>query len=414
METDLLEKTSPKAAGSGFSALFLRTLGGFSLSCAEGTVDDSNGRATQVWGLIAYLILNRQKTTSHDDLIAALWPEGKNDDPANALKNLIYRSRSLMQAAGIPRAKDLILYKGHSYRWNDDCPCTVDALEFDILAKETENTAFSVSKRIESGLDALKMYRGDFLPFAASELWAVPLISYYRSVFFSCVKTTCELLLGQKRFDEAGEICQRALSLDPFEEDVHSCFLRSLIGRRQYAAALEHYRQMTDSFYRELGVRPSEELRRLYRDITGSVSNIETDLSVIQEDLIESDSLPGAYLCDYEIFRSLYRVKARAAARTGESVFIGLLTVSAQDSSLLTPAQRARAMDELRSSIRKTLRRGDVAARFSATQYVLMLSSLTYENGLMVLARIEKAYQQEYAARRVRITSSLRPLDPLP
>ena len=95
-------------------------------------------------------------------------------------------------------------------------------------------------------------------------------------------------------------------------------------------------------------------------------------------------------------------------------MFIGLLTVSAQDSSLLTPAQRARAMDELRSSIRKTLRRGDVAARFSATQYVLMLSSLTYENGLMVLARIEKAYQQEYAARRVRITSSLRPLDPLP
>ena len=54
----------------------------------------------------------------------------------------------------------------------------------------------------------------------------------------------------------------------------------------------------------------------------------------------------------------------------------------------LKPEIQARAMERLRASIQKALRSSDVYARYSVSQFILLLSSATFENSEMVMNRI--------------------------
>jgi GGDEF domain-containing protein len=70
-------------------------------------------------------------------------------------------------------------------------------------------------------------------------------------------------------------------------------------------------------------------------------------------------------------------------------------------------------MDNLFEVIKSSLRRGDVFSRFSATQYVLMLPTLTYENCEMVMERVIRRYRQTFRAKAAEIIASVQPLSPV-
>ncbi len=69
-------------------------------------------------------------------------------------------------------------------------------------------------------------------------------------------------------------------------------------------------------------------------------------------------------------------------------------------------------MDELGSSIRNSLRRGDVYSRYSVSQYLMLLPTATYENGEMVLKRIIQNFKKEYSRKDLSITYSLQSVLP--
>ena len=131
-------------------------------------------------------------------------------------------------------------------------------------------------------------------------------------------------------------------------------------------------------------MKPSERLRNLYREIIKNVQHVETDLEIIKEDLREASLAYGAFFCEYEVFKNIYRLEARAAERTGQSVFLLLLTVTDTQGQIPAIKLLNNSMDRLRDCLLHSLRRNDVVSRFSATQFVVMLSSLTFENSLMV------------------------------
>lgn len=159
-------------------------------------------------------------------------------------------------------------------------------------------------------------------------------------------------------------------------------------------------------------MRPSETMRGLYREIAKTANNIQTDLDIIKDDLRERENTRTAFCCDYEVFKDLYRLKARAMARTGQSVFIGLFTITDAGGGVPGTKILAAVMDLLIHSVCSGLRRGDVVSRFSPTQYVVMLPALTYENGLMVLDRISKRFSGECHNKGIVLHTALQPLDP--
>lgn len=387
-------------------------LGRFSISQGELSIGDSYNRTHQLWNLLEYLIAYRSKTVSQEELISVLWPDESSENPANALKNLIYRIRTTFSGYGFEFARDMILFHRGSYHWNNELDCVVDVEEFDRLIAEGFASADREIK-IDRFMRAIALYEGDFLPGSNCEEWVVSLSACYRSKYFSCVFETLEMLMARGQYEEARKIAEKAIVVDPFEEHAHMYLIRTLVFQDKPGQALEHYRRITDLFYRELGVRPSEALRSLYREITKSVKNVESDLDMIREDLAEQNAPMGAYYCDYEVFKNMYRVEARAASRSGEAIFVGLLTVTDTDNNIPELRLLSRVMEHLLECIRLSLRRGDVVSRFSPTQYVLMLPTLTYENGEMVLERICRRFRQDFRNREIRIHTNLQPLQPV-
>lgn len=387
--------------------------GQFEIRVGGHSINDSINRTNKLWSLLEYLITFKDKEISQQELIDALWPGGESDNPVNALKNLVYRVRTILISYEIPHGKELIVHRRNSYCWNSAFPCRVDTEEFERLCKEAGDTALLKEERLAKYEAAVQLYKGDFLPKSAYDEWVVPLNTHYHALFLRAVGHYIELLEEESRWNEMETACERALIIDQFEEELHEKYLRCLIKTGKPQKALSHYNYVTELFYRKLGVKPGENIRELYKEIVKTEKAMETDLDIIKNDLSESQAAKGAFCCEYAFFKEIYRLEARSAERLGQAVFIGLLTVTTPDNKMPKIELLNNAMDCLLEVIQEDLRKGDVVARFSAAQYVLMLPTLTYENGLMVLNRIIKKFNREHPRLPVVIHTKLQPLDPV-
>ena len=391
----------------------IQMLGGFQITIGDIVMKDTDNHSQQMWNLLEYLIVFRDQTISPKNLVGSLWPGDKSNNPTNALKNLIYRIRMLFAGYGIPFAKDLICYRENAYCWSSRFVCEIDVEQFASLCTQGADTRQPDKLRIALYLRAFELYRGNFLPNSNYREWAIVLENDYRRLYFDSVYDACALLAANNRFDRIEAVCEKAIGFDPFEERAHQYLIEALVRQGKQTQALAHYNDLTELFYRELGVSLSEDVRSLYREIVKTVNSVQTDLNVIKEDLCEQQTARGAFYCAYEIFKCMYRVEARSATRTGQSIFIALLTVTDQKNRIPELPVLGKVMDQLLDSVRLSLRKGDVISRFSVTQYVLMLPTLTYENGQIVLSRIEKRFKQDFRGKEIKLHTALQPLDPL-
>lgn len=379
-------------------------LGEFRIQSGEQQVSESRNRARLLWNLLEYLVAFRHRDVPQEELIGVLWPEDEIDNPSGALKNLVYRIRMVLSSQGISQAKKMILCRRGAYSWNNGLSTVVDAEEFERLVQKADGESARPREQLALYLKALSLYKGDFLPKSASEEWVTPLSTYYRGLYVKCVEQAA-------RYQEIADIAQQALVIDQFEEAFHAVLLRALTAMEAYPRAMAHYERVSRLFYRELGVKPSEGLQELYQELVQNTMQPKTDLETIKKDLQETSLEQGAFFCEYDAFKNIYQLKARIAERTGQSVFLLLLTAAGADGEPLSPKILSSSMDRLQDCLLKSLRRSDVAARCSATQFVAMLPSLTQENSLLIQQRIQNRFQRENFQPAVHIQFLFQPME---
>ncbi|MBR3910234.1 MAG: winged helix-turn-helix domain-containing protein, partial [Anaerotignum sp.] len=61
--------------------LYIRMLGEFSLQYGENTISDNNNRSKKVWLLLAYLICQKGRIVSRQELIQLLWGDDSSSNP---------------------------------------------------------------------------------------------------------------------------------------------------------------------------------------------------------------------------------------------------------------------------------------------------------------------------------------------
>lgn len=364
-----------------------------------------------MWNLLAYIVSHRDKLISQQEFINALWGDESGQNPINALKTLLYRIRLLLTPLEKKYAAEFILSQRGSYSWNNAINCKVDVDEFETLCRRAADEKLDEIKRISLYREAMDIYRGDFLPKLSMEFWVIPLSVHYHSLYLTAVKRFVDLLDRNGLYIEISQVCTNAIAIDPLDEDLHCMQIRALLRQGKNSAALSQYEKATDVLYRNLGIKPSDALRRLYVDIMRTNESLETDLGVIQDQLREAVAEPGAFVCEYGFFKEAYRLEIRRAARSGLAVFIGLFTVYTDtgeipELSLLNPA-----MDQLLEAIKLSLRKGDVVSRYSGMQYVVMLPALTYEDGELVMNRIVNNFYKQIRRKPVKLHYRLQQLE---
>ena len=389
--------------------IVIQMLGGFSITIGPNSISDKNNRSKKPWMLLEYLIAFRDRELSQNELIDLLWPEDDSDNPAGALKTLMFRVRKLLADLNFTD-REMIIQRRGTYAWNPDLGCTVDIDVFETLCNQAHDEKLSNPEKIQCYLDAIEVYKGDFLPKSSLEPWVIPLNTYYHTLYLKVVHEVTDLLAQTEHYDTIVEICQHALQIEAFDEPLHYKLINALYKSGNSHGALEQYNNTMNQFLNQFGITPSDELKSLYKEITKTSKSVTTDISIIKENLREDSRMPGAFFCEYEFFKDIYRLECRAAERSGDSLFLCLFTLSTAKGDVPPLKHLSRAMETLKYAIQYSLRRGDVFSRYSVSQYILILPTATYENAEMVMKRATNRFHKEYPRKDIFLSYSAQPL----
>jgi len=394
--------------------LTVRMLGGFSIERGGQHISDQNNRMRKVWLLLAYLIHSRSDHVTQEHYLRLLQNSGGSEaaDPNGRLKAIFYRARTMLDQLGSSAGRELILHTNGTYVWNKSVPLTLDTEEFEHLCRQA-SAAEAPDTALELYLQALDLYRGDFLPKLSMDPWVMPISTYYHQMFLDAAHQSLALLESRARWSEAAALCRKALKLEPYSEELYQHLMRCLLAVDDRAAALAAYEDMSELLFSALGIMPSPESRELYRRANHEAPNPAIPVGDIRDMLQEPAGPNGAMYCEYDFFRLLYQVQARSISRSGETIHIALLSVNGQGDKQLRRRSLDKAMDNLQDIAVSNLRQGDIVTKCSISQLIIMLPQANYENSCMVCRRIIKAFYRQYPHSPTEIQFSVQPLEPL-
>lgn len=390
--------------------LQVQMLGQFTLRYGDRTISDSDDRSRRVWSLLAYMLYNHGRSFAQEELIHLYWSNSeKSADPGNALKSIFHRIRTALDKLQPGLGRLLIRRKAGRYFWNNVIPLSLDIEDFEAHFHAAE-AAGDDDVRLAEYQAALTLYAGDPLPRMTDEIWTIPIVAYYHSLYTRAAAGAIELLEKQERTAEAVALCRRAIHIEPYQEDLYEHLMRGLLRTGDMKGAMSVYEEMSEQLFAHFGVMPSETLRTLYRQATRTVNDRTLTMDEVCSQLEEPAPHGGAMVCEYDFFKILYRAEARSIARNGHSANICLLSVSGKDGEMLARRSLDPAMNNLQVLVQNNLRRGDVIARCSISQYIILLPQANYENSRMVADRLVSAFYRRYPHSPARLRYTVQPL----
>ena len=365
--------------------------GEFSVSYGDNTLNEHSKRSKKLWLLLQYLAINHTRMIPQSELIDILSGEDEGVNPTSALKTKIHRLRDILTELNCELP--IIVCVNGSYSINPELETSIDAEEFESAFKAASKVE-DHEERLRLILEAVNIYNGDFLAKSAYESWVVPLNTYYRSVYSKAVRMAVELFTEAGKLHEIIAMCSRASIVNPYDEYIHYSHIKALAELGEQDSAIKQYEIVTGLMMTKFGIPPSKELVELYDTAIKVQTNTKADIDAVMDDLMEQRWVTGAFYCDYQIFKHLYQLECRDAMRTGININICLLSVvSGGEMPSQNPLNKA--MERLQGCISRSLRGSDIFARYSVSQYVIMLANTNEQTGAIIMKRIEKAFKRE-------------------
>lgn len=369
----------------------IRLFNGFEITKGDKPIlqNLSNTRKTKLF--VAYLLVNRNRPITHQELFELLWSGEDYANPATALRTLLYRFRSMIETEGAKALYGAIISRRGTYQWNKDLDVSIDALDFQALAEAGINPTISATRRKEYLVKAIDMYKGSLLPDFSSEPWLIAQSAACRDMYIEAVMAYIEILKSENQYTAIVQTCEKALELAGTSEILE---LEAQIARLSIASPDASTKESVINYYnevRELSVRLQDETDRMQQEM--------------QEDVIEQQ----AFLCDYRTFKELYNLQRRMQSRSKATIFLGLIYVRCDDVQDADPLYEEKAVSDVVSCCQRMLRVGDAICRKADNEIAVMFPAESFEDAVGVLERL-KATARERTDEDIVVVYRVRPL----
>jgi DNA-binding response OmpR family regulator len=277
--------------------------------------------------------------------------------------------------------------------------------QFENLAAQAEQAAE------ENPREAVRLFYSAIDLYREKHLHAAPVGVH--ELFVKCVFDLSDILKEMQSHDHVIRLCEMALVIDYFEEGIHTRLIEAMLAKGMTARARAHYDKATSTFYHEMGIKPSMEMRKLYEQIGLESGNPELNLSKIQDGLKSKDLTNGALFCDTEQFRYSYKLEQLRCERSGQSVLLCMFTLISDDYTRPPDLLLQEVMQNLQNVIMSLLRKGDLFTRWNEAQFLLLLPGLNREQAGTVMTRIEQSFLRQYSLKGLQMQKKVETLLPL-
>jgi len=389
------------------------TLGCFEVKSGKKVLSNDCKRSQQLWNLFKYILTYRDKRIIQENFFDILWIDKECDNPVKALQNLIYRLRMLLNYEGINKdGESIINFSQGCYSWNKEFNYWTDVDEFEELYKKAK--AFEKNDDFINAIEfyqrALMLYKGDYLSEDSYNEWLTPVRNYYHRIYMDIIGRIIKLLKHYGRNEDILKVCEEGLMIESFEESLHIHYIEALITVGNIKQAQSQYEYVTSMLYKEMGVKPSTDLRNLYHKIKCNDDMILLDLNSIQEMMMDRPDSNGAFFCEPDTFVSFYKLECRRAARTEQAVFMAMITISIAKNRTKDNKIFKKAMGSLLDMLIQDLRKGDVVSKWNDAQILVILPGSTLDQTNVVLNRILNKHKISYIYKDIIVETTLKPI----
>ena len=370
--------------------------GGLSITYEGKNVSIGKNKTSKYIQLLEIIWLSGSDGISRDRLINTLYDREEQSNINNSFNNLIYQMHKQLQKSGLPEAEYIVCKNGIFYT-DDEVEIDSDAVSFiDNInaAREADDQATEILLY----KNAFELYKSELLPELSTQEWVIIKSVQLQKMYAECVVALGNYYESRKDYDSMLKIYKKASELYP-DDEWQIGMINALIGVENYKEAYRVYNETVRYYTDELGITPSSDLIECYDKMSRQITNMPNKILQIRDDIIERrESLDrddtGAYDCSYPSFIDAYHILSRNMERSGQSVYMMLLTIVDYEGKKIANQNKLDSKNKLlQEAISITLRQGDTYCKYSSSQFLLLLVGTSKESCKTVYRRILNKYK---------------------
>ncbi len=385
------------------SQLKIYTLGQFKLVLRDKSTYHISKKQLKLWKLFKFLLIYHNKGIAPEIILESISPDIEYNNPQNAIQNMVYRLRKLLADDSLfGNNQQSILYSNGCYKINNQ-NIWIDFIELEILLDRAELLKKeNPPDAIEPYQNALELYSGELYPELIYDDWVIPKRAYYRKLYLTIIMALAKLYADQQSYDSIIQICQKAITLEPYEEEIHILLIENLLKIGKIRDAKHHYEETVRIFEKEFGIKPTPEMQKIAQLLNSEYRPIIiTNKKPPQNSLLNEEKIKGIFHCDYSVFYAIYVLEKRRAERTGNAVCPVYIRFDNGKNVYKSNALKNSAVNDFQNLLYKSLRKGDMMTVIDKTTFLILLYNTEYPLVKFVLNRIIQEFNENEAYRDI-------------
>ncbi len=353
--------------------------------------------------LLVFLLCQPERSVTREDLIASELIDDASDNPKAVYKNIVYRLRKVLKSEDICNNEDdSVIFVDNRYKLMLECETDVERF-IKFYARIKNISDYDDIWRL--CVKVTELYKGDFLSGVIEDKWAIELSKKYKDIYLDVLGTLWRLLQRNCRYSDALSVYKQAFNIYPLEESIYLRYIELLFKVGEDSKALQTYESVCKMLFDEVGAFPPKQLQKLISSQFKNSNSIALHINEVIESLSGTVApTKGALECSLQEFSSIQERLTRSMKRTGKEVFLMLLTLWEEDGTLPQPGLRRKTVNEnLHKTLMHSLRSEDVFARYSSSQYIIMLTDLSAEHCDVIAERIKGDFCQIRGMKKLRL-----------
>ncbi len=234
------------------------------------TIDDQpveRWESNRARTIFKYLAVRRHTPAPKDLLAELFWHESEPDLARRSLHQAIYCLRQSLKrvAPDLP----IVMFANDCYYLNPEATMWVDSEEFTRLINvaRAHYATGEQAAAMNAYATAVDLVRGEFLEEERYEAWAEELRQTYQAMLSEALHRLASFYAGQREFATAVLYAQRILAQERCDEEAHLLLMRAYLAQGLRHLAVRQYQVCVNALRTELGLDPSPELERFYRQV---------------------------------------------------------------------------------------------------------------------------------------------------
>jgi DNA-binding SARP family transcriptional activator len=240
-----------------------------------------NGKPLTAFGtdknraLLVYLALKSERPHRREALANLLWPEHPQSDARNSLRQALYQLRQIL--AWESELEPFLLVSPDQLQFNPASDHWIDVAEFnnhiaDCLSHHSSGRSLHEDS-LESLQRTIELYQGEMLAgFTLPRCeqftdWQVISQEVCHRQALAALTLLADYFEANLAYDQLIACTQRKIELEPWRESAYRRQMWALATSGQRERALQQYKNLEEILQREIGVPPTEGIRRLYEQI---------------------------------------------------------------------------------------------------------------------------------------------------